>query len=303
MGNRPNTSKRQIRQFQVQTADQVQVTVLAAGIPCLVKSRAAGTHYSAKGLPHIPVVDGVGKTPDGKPVYFSAMTPTGGSFTEKINVPKAMLIEVPTGADPIQIAGLVNPGMSSWLAVKYRTKDLPRDYKVVILGATTTSGSLAIDLQRQLGAGKVVGIARNVTKLQSLSLDDYIELKVPASDTDFSAAADADVILDYLWGAPAIALLRSLPAFTKPFQFVQIGSMSGVEAPFPSDVLRSKNIVITGSGPGSFMIPQLTEGIKSLIQEGLVGVSPRPFKVVSWRTSRRLGMSRVIGLWSCHRDP
>jgi NADPH:quinone reductase-like Zn-dependent oxidoreductase len=261
-------------------SDQVQVTLLAAGLPRLVQTRAAGKHYSAKGLPHIPGVDGVGRTSDGKLVYFTTMTPLGGSFSEKINVPKAVLIEVPANADPVQIAGLANPGMSSWQAVNYRTKGLPKDFKVVILGATTTSGGLAIDLLRQLGAGKVVGVARNVKKLETLSLDSYIELKGPASKTNWSAAFDADLILDYLWGEPAITLLQSLPSFTKPIQFVQIGSMSGVEVPFPSDVLRSKNIVITGSGPGSFTIPHLTEGMTNLIQKGLIGVKERPFKIV-----------------------
>jgi NADPH:quinone reductase-like Zn-dependent oxidoreductase len=261
-------------------SELVQVKVLAAGLPRIVKMRAEGKHYSAKGLPHIPGVDGVGKTADGKLVYFSTMTPLGGSFQEIVNVPKATIIEVPEGADPIQIAGLVNPGMSSWQAVKYRTKDLPPNYKVVILGATTTSGGLAIELQRQLGAGKIIGVARSVAKLQSLGLDDYIELKEPAEETDFSKASDADLILDYLWGPPALTLLKSLPAFTKPFQWVQIGSLSALEVSFPGDLLRSKNVVFTGSGPGSFTIPQLSEGMKSLIQEGLVKVKPHPFKVV-----------------------
>ena len=262
-------------------SDQVQVTVLAAGVPRLVKARASGSHYSAKGLPHIPGVDGVGKTPDGKLVYFSTMGPLGGSFTEKINMPKNALIEVPSDADPVQVAGLANPGMSSWQAVKWRTtRDLPEGFKVVILGATTTSGSLAVDLQRKLGAGKIVGVARSVGKLQALGLDAYIELKEPAEETDWSAAADADLILDYLWGPPAVSLLKSLPAFTKPIQFVQIGSMSGAEAPFPSDVLRGKNIIITGSGPGAWTIPNLVEGMTSLMQEGLVGLKERPFKVV-----------------------
>lgn len=261
-------------------SDLVQVKVLAAGLPRLAKSRAEGKHYSAKGLPHIPGVDGVGTTTDGKLVYFSAITPKGGSFTEIVNVPKAAVVEVPEGADPVQIAGLVNPGMSSWLGVKYRTRDLPPNYNVVILGATTTSGALAIELQRQLGAGKVVGVARNVAKLQTLGLDDYIELKEPAEQTDFSKAADADLILDYLWGPPALQLLKSLPAFTKPFQFVQIGSMSALEIALPSDLLRSKNIIMAGSGPGSFSIPEMRASIKSLIQEALVKAKPFPFKIV-----------------------
>ncbi|KIW07381.1 uncharacterized protein PV09_02225 [Verruconis gallopava] len=261
-------------------SDVVQVDVLAAGLTALVKARASGQHYSAQGLPHVPGTDGVGRTLDGKLVYFSTMTPKGGSFTEKVNVPKSGVIEVPEGADPVQIAGLANPGMSSWMGTKYRTRDLPENFKVLILGATTTSGALAIELERQLGASKIVGVARNVEKLKTLGLDDYIELKEPADQTDWSKAADVDLILDYLWGPPALALLNSLPAFTKPFHYVQIGAMSSLTAEIPAAVFRSKNIILTGTGPGSFTIPQLNEGMTSLIQKGLVNVKHYPFKVV-----------------------
>jgi len=275
-------------------SDLVQVTMLGAGLHRLVRSRAEGKHYSAKGLPHIPGVDGVGRTTDGKLVYFSAMTPKGGSFAEIINVPKAATIPVPEGVDPVQIAGLVNPGMSSWLAVKTRTENLPKDFKVLILGATTTSGALAVELVRTLGAGKIIGVARNLAKLQTLGLDDSIELKEPAEETDFSKAADVDLILDYLWGAPALQLLKSLPSFTKPIQFVQIGSMSGLDIPFPSDILRSKNITMRGSGPGSFTIPQMQQNLRSLITEALVHVKPQKFKVVS--------LKDIESAWSDEKD-
>lgn len=92
-------------------SDLVQVKVIASGVHRLVRSRAAGKHYSAKGLPHIPGIDGTGTTTDGKLVYFSTITPTGGTMADYVNVPKRATISLPEGADPVQIAGLVNPAM------------------------------------------------------------------------------------------------------------------------------------------------------------------------------------------------
>lgn len=150
----------------------------------------------------------------------------------------------------------------------------------MILGATTTSGIVAAQLLKFLGAGKIIGVARNVAKMQILELDDTIELKEPAEDTDFSKAADVDLILDYVYGNAVLQLLKSLPSFTKPIQFVQIGSMSGGEMSLPSDVLRSKNITIRGSGPGAWSIPEMQQNLAVMITEALVHVKPQKFKVV-----------------------
>ena len=89
---------------------EVQLKVLGSGLHRLVRAQALGTHYSARNnpLPYTPGSDGVGLTPDGKQVYFVSIA-KGGGFAEYINVPKVRLIELSEGADPVQVAGLVNP--------------------------------------------------------------------------------------------------------------------------------------------------------------------------------------------------
>jgi NADPH:quinone reductase-like Zn-dependent oxidoreductase len=87
----------------------------------------------------------------------------------------------------IQVAGLMNPAISSWMALRTRVKDLPKDFTVVVLGATSSSGRVAILLARSLGAGKVVGVARDAAKLAKLDLDQATVLDDEVSTTDFSA--------------------------------------------------------------------------------------------------------------------
>src|SRR5580658_2655214 len=51
---------------------EVQVTVRAAALSNVVKSRASGTHYSSSGqLPFVVGIDGVGRLDDGRRVYFA----------------------------------------------------------------------------------------------------------------------------------------------------------------------------------------------------------------------------------------
>jgi len=236
-------------------SDLIQVKLVASGVHQVVRLRAEGTHYSAKTLPHVPGIDGVATTSDGKYVYISTLA-TGGSMSEVINIRKIDTRPLPEGLDPVQVAALVNPAMSSWMAMQTRTSNLPTNFTVLIMGATTMSGRLAIPLVRSLGAAKVIGLARNLTALEALDLDETIQLMDPAEKTDFSKLGDVDVILDYLWGPPTAHLFNQL-ASKVPVQYVQIGSMAGEEANLASANLRSKNITMRGSGSGAWTLPQL----------------------------------------------
>jgi NADPH:quinone reductase-like Zn-dependent oxidoreductase len=275
-------------------SDLVQVKVQAAGVHLLVRSRAAGQHYSAQGLPHIPGTDGVGTTQDGQLVYFSAFSPKGGSFQELINVPKSGITPIPKEADPVQMAGSINPAMSSWMALTARTNDLPKNFSVLILGATSTSGIIAITLARALGAGKIIGVARSTGKLAELGLDDSITLADPPSKTDFSTVENVDVVLDYLYGDTASHLLNSLKP-TTPVQYVQVGSLTGNDMNLSSAILRSKNITLRGTGPGAWNMKEYGEQLPKCI-EAMAELKPSNFSVVglkdiesAWgRTKERL---------------
>jgi NADPH:quinone reductase-like Zn-dependent oxidoreductase len=63
---------------------EVQVTVSAAALSNVVKSRASGTHYSSCGqLPFVVGIDGVGHLDDGRRVYFVLPKAPFGSMSEK----------------------------------------------------------------------------------------------------------------------------------------------------------------------------------------------------------------------------
>lgn len=254
----------------------VQIQVTAMGVHRVVRSRAAGQHYSAKSLPHLPGTDGVGTTPDGQQVFFSNLG--GGSFSEFVNVPKAAVVPLATGADPIQYAALVNPAFSSWMALTQRCTTLPPGFSVVVMGATSASGRLAVHFARTLGAGKVIGCARDQKALAEAGLDETIVLADPVESTDFSKAENVDVILDYMYGPPVVQLLKALKP-TKPVQYVQIGSLAALDFSLPSEILRSKDITMRGSGPGSWGLSALGKELPSIVK-GMVAMKPQQVNVV-----------------------
>lgn len=259
---------------------QIQLKVLAAGVHQVVKSRAAHKHYSAIVLPHVPGVDGVGEDVGGKLYYFNAMTEQGGSMTEAINVLQQKVAPIPDGADPVQIAGLVNPVMASWMAIAKRTTGLQSGFTALILGATGVSGAAAVDVARTLGAAKVVGVARSAAKMDGLGLDATIELWSDPNTIDWTPAMDVDVNLDFLYGPTTVSLLKALKP-GKPVQYVQIGAIVAPTIDLPGDLLRSKDITMRGAGPGSWQLKDFGAELPKMIEAIASGkVRPGSFQKV-----------------------
>ncbi|KAM5348988.1 hypothetical protein ACJ41O_008811 [Fusarium nematophilum] len=255
----------------------VQIRVLATGLHQVVRTRAAGKFYIPLELPHVPGVDGVGvNVSTGKKVYFSTLASSQGTFAEVVNVPVADVAEVPEGVDPVVAAAMMNPVMSSWMALRKRV-DFLRDrtdkegkpWKVLILGATSASGKIAIKVARTLGATQVIGAARNADALAKLPLDGTVLLKEQPTETDFSAAADVDVVLDYLYGPwPAAYLMSATTAEAKnPVTWVGIGALAGDGAGIPAAGLRKRDVSLRGSGPGAWRVEELGGEM-----EGMLGV-------------------------------
>jgi NADPH:quinone reductase-like Zn-dependent oxidoreductase len=247
------------------SADQIRIKTTAVGIHRVVRSRVAGKHYSSGTPPHVPGIDGVGTTEDGKTVYW--FTWDVGSLSQYVNVPKNSVRELPEGVDPVQVAAGVNPAMSSWMAFRSRTNDLPKGFTVLILGATSASGRIAMPLARSMGAGKIIGAARNKSTLSTLGLDESIVIAEDPKETDFSSLGDVDVVLDYVYGGVTEKLFQSLKP-TRPTQYVHIGALASPkqEINLAGPILRSKNLTIRGSGPGAWSLKEFAGTIGELLQ-------------------------------------
>jgi hypothetical protein len=133
------------------------------------------------------------------------------------------------------------------------------------MGVTGLSGRLAVHFARTLGAGRIIGVARDHGRMLPLDLDQRIVLAENPAETDFSGIGDLDLILDYLYGPVIPALFDSLKS-SVPTQYLQIGTVCGANMCLPGALLRTKNITIRGSGPGAWPLSQLSKELPDLLE-------------------------------------
>ena len=154
---------------QPRSADEELIDVLAVGLHPRVRSGAAGAHYTSTAtLPMIPGIDGVGRRPDGKRVYFVAADDVIGTMAEKALVDARRSIELPDDADVAKVAAAMSPAMSSWVALRRRAPIEPGQ-SVLVLGATGNAGAMAVQVAKRLGGGRVVGAGRDLDRLRALT--------------------------------------------------------------------------------------------------------------------------------------
>jgi NADPH:quinone reductase-like Zn-dependent oxidoreductase len=252
------------------TPGETPVSVAAAAVSTLVRSRASGAHYSGSAdLPFVAGIDGVGRTPDGRRVYFLFPRPPFGSMAERTVVSTERLIPVPDVLDDTTAAAAGNPGIASWIPLTVLARVLPGE-SVLINGATGAAGRLAIQVAKYLGARKVIATGRDEAKLRTLEelgADVVLSLGQPAEalrDALRREAADAQVgvVLDYLWGPPAETIFAALggpnaPRGASRIRYVQVGALAGPTISLDSAKLRSSGIEILGSGLGSLTDQQI----------------------------------------------
>ena len=274
--------------------DQQLVELVASGIHTLVRSLASGRHYGSSGIwPQIPGVDAVARTATGDLVYTGYVRAPFGTLAERMAVPPGGLV-LPAGADPAQVAGGVNPGLSSWLPLQRRLAEIGSLETVLVLGVTGTAGYIAVQNALALGAKRVIGLGRDAGRLTRAQQAGAETAPLPTDSSEAVTAAVATaldgaaptLILDYLWGNVAEATwdalssrgVRGLGDDTADISHVQIGALAGPRASLPSSLLRSRRIRISGNGAGSVPVAEIVArlpGYLQLIADGRVTVPVR----------------------------
>ena len=282
------------------------IRVRASALSNLTRSRASGAHYSAAGIyPAIAGTDGVGLTPDNRRVYFAMPETPYGSLAELCPIPPRRCVDIPDTLDDITAAAIANPGMSAWGSLVERAHLQPGE-TVLINGATGTSGRVAVQLAKYLGAAKVIATGRNpaeLATLKQLGADEIIPFALdpqhPTGITDFEAALEQtfstgiDVVIDYLWGQSALTLLTALAKTIEdhPVRFVQVGSASGeASINLPAALLRSSAITLMGSGIGSVSREALAQSIRNIFE----AVAPAHLTIAT----QTAPLSQVEAVWS-----
>ncbi|HEY9291631.1 MAG TPA: zinc-binding alcohol dehydrogenase family protein [Microlunatus sp.] len=259
------------------TGREELVEVVASGLHQIVRGQSSGQHYSShRQLPMIPGVDGIARRSDGSLAYFGGLRAPYGTFAERAAA--AMLIPLPDDLDPAVAAASMNPGMSGWNALALRA-ELQPGQSVVVLGATGASGQAAVQAAKLLGAADVIAVGRSAEALRSVAqtADHTVRIDVGADwQTQVAALADSvDVVVDYLWGDPAAGLLGALVTgradSTRQLTWVQVGSMAGSPLSLDSELLRSCNLRLIGSGLGSLPMDRIATQLPIFVEHLAAG--------------------------------
>src|ERR1700733_15354964 len=302
------------QQFEVPQpagTQEILVDVLAVGLHPRVRTGAAGAHYTSSGtLPIIPGIDGVGRRPDGRLTYFAAGDDLIGTMADKAVVDLERAIELPDDTDIAKVAAAMTPAMSSWVALRRRVP-LEPGQSVLVLGATGNAGMMAVQIAKRLGAGHVVGAGRTPERLAALAAvgaDEVVALDDDPGATAArlaKAAAEVDIVIDYLWGVPAsaamMALLTARADRSRAMDWIQIGAIAGPAIELPSVALRSANLRIQGCGQGSVSPGAYLAELPSLVAEidaGTIAVHARPVPLAdveaAWTAPELPGQRTVL---------
>lgn len=246
----------------VQNENEVLISVKAVAITNLDKGIVSGDHYSSENENQNGTVigsDAVGILENGKRVYARGIN---GTIAEKALVEKNRMIPLPDGISDATAASMPNAVAGSAMALRFRAGIKPGE-TVLINGATGFTGQMAIQVAKHYGAKKIIATGRNEKTLKSLleiGADEIISLKqddeaIVAQLKAIHLKSPIDIVLDYLWGHPAELILTALKgngSFTTKVRYVTIGGMAGDTIQLSSGILRSVDLLLSGSGLGSW---------------------------------------------------
>src|SRR5215211_123630 len=186
--------------------------------------------------PYVAGKEGIGRRPDGGLVYFEYSRKPFGAFAARTLIDAGSGYPVPEGLDPGLAVCLGVSGLAAWLSLEWRGRLEPGE-SVLVLGATGVVGQIAVQAARLLGAGRVVAAGRDeaaLARAESLGADACVRLAgedVPGALRAASRGDGFDLVLDPLWGEPAVAAIAAV----KPFgRVVNMGQSAGAEASLAS---------------------------------------------------------------------
>ena len=210
---------------------QVLIDVSLAGINYADTHQAENSYLAPAKLPLVPGAEVVGTTPDGRRVVALL---EGGGYAEQAVAWGNLLFEVPDGVDDGQALSLVLQGTTAWHLLRTSSHLQPGE-SVVVHAAAGGVGSLAVQLAKHWGAGRVIAVASSEDK-RELALSLGADVAVDARETELKQALEeanegrkVDIVLEMVGGATFDASLAALAPFGRLVAY----GMASREAPEP----------------------------------------------------------------------
>ena len=242
----------------VRAAGEALIEVVAVPLNPIDINVGAGRYFGGTPpFPYVPGCEGVGRVVEAESLAPGTLVWANGggmglrrdgALAELLAVSEDVPVPLPEGTDPVLAGTLGIAGLAGWLPVAYRSP-VRKGETVLVLGATGTVGVVALQAARILGAGRVVAAGRSpegLERARRLGADEVVSLGEDDLAGAFAEACGGDgptLIVDPLWGAPAVAAAR---AAAPDARILQVGQSAGPEAALLSSDVRGKQLEILG---------------------------------------------------------
>jgi len=228
----------------------VLVDVEFAGLNYADTHQTENSYLQPQRLPMIPGAEVVGRTEDGRRVV--ALLAGGGGYAEKAVAHRSVVFDIPDEVDDVTALALVLQGTTAWHLLRTSARLCPRE-SVVVHAAGGGVGTLAVQLAKRFGAGRVIATASSQEKRDlalQLGADVTVDVSTATSAeqvrdmlVEANGGDGVDVVLEMTGGVVHDGSLAALA----PFGRMVVYGMAGREAPQPvrtSDlVTRSASLI------------------------------------------------------------
>lgn len=220
------------------------IEVDAAGVNYADTHQAENSYLAPAQLPLVPGAEVVGHVGDRRVVALCF-----GGYAEKALAPTATTFDVADSVTDGQALALVLQGTTAWHVLKTSAKLEPGE-SVVVHAAAGGVGTLAVQLAKTFGAGRVIAAASSEDK-RKLALDLGADVAVDANEPDMKSALQeanggrkVDVVLEMTGGSVFDASLAALAPFGRLVTY----GMASRQAPKPmtSGELMSRSRGVLG---------------------------------------------------------
>ena len=219
--------------------------VSAAGVNYGDSHQAENSYLAAAELPLVPGGEVVATTPDGRRVVALL---NGGGYAEKALVHPALMWEVPDGVSDGAALALIVQGTTAWHLLK-TSANLREGESVVVHAAAGGVGTLAVQLAKRFGAGRVIGVASSPDKrelAERLGADATVDSKaedLTAALREANGGERVDVVLEMVGGRTFEESLNALAPFGRLVHFGQAGR-EGAPDVNPGKLMATSTAVI-----------------------------------------------------------
>lgn len=194
---------------------QVHIQVSRSGVNYADTHQTENSYLSPSKLPLVPGGEVAGTTADGRRVVAFV---DGGGYAEEAVAWAPLVFDVPDAVDDGQALGVLLQGLTAWHILR-TCAHLSAGESVVVHAAAGGVGSLAVQLAKRFGAGRVIATASSSEK-RALAIELGADVAVDPGAEDLKGALQeanegrkADIVLEMVGGKVFDASLNALAPF------------------------------------------------------------------------------------------